>query len=122
MFHRSLFQLVVFTGMNPKLTEIAEFLNGPNEGSQGFLSDSMSCGCGWEDMHLRDSFSGQVELRTLFGILAPRPSERSIDDVDYFVDKRLAGEHTCHPVLNKSIRVEFGGQGHVLVADHGQFR
>jgi hypothetical protein len=120
MFHRSLFQLVVFTRRNPKLTEITEFLNGPDPGSQGFLSESMSCGC--DEMHLRDFFGDPVEPNALLGILVPRPSGGFIDDVDYFVEAPRESEQTCGPLLNTFIRVEFDALGHVLVAAHGQFR
>jgi hypothetical protein len=122
MFHRALFQLVVFTGSNPKLTEIAELLNGLKRGSRGFKSESMSCGCGCDDMHLRDFFGDQVDPSALLGILAPRPSGGFIDDVDHFVDTPLKRGQGLRPLLNEFIRVEFDPEGQVQVVAHGRFR
>jgi hypothetical protein len=121
MFHRSFFQLVVFTSENPKLTEIAPLLNGPESGCQGFMSESISCGCGCEEMRLRDFFGGPVDPNALLGILAPRPSGGFIDDLDHFVDEAPECEGRFD-LLNEFVRVEFDADGQVRVAAHGQFR
>jgi hypothetical protein len=122
MFHRSLFQLVVFTPTNPKLMEIAELLNAPIPGLPGFFSQSTSCGHGWENMNLRDFFGDPVDPTALRGILASRPSEGFIDDLDRFVDHHGDYEHQLLPVLNDFVRFEFDDQGTPRLVGHGEWR
>jgi hypothetical protein len=123
MFHRSLFQCVVFTHANPRLTEMADLLNGYPEGSQGFWSISAS-GSRWcEDTRLRDFFGGPVAADALRGILPPRPKVGFIDDIDRFVDKALVDDgYPLMPPLNKFVRLEFDRQGELQLLGHGQWQ
>jgi hypothetical protein len=120
MFHRALFQLIVFTSSDPTLAEIAGLLNGDYPFSEGFTAELVSCGSVGETMRLRDFFGGPVDPNALLGILPVRPSGGFIDDVDHFLTDEMR-KADCFR-LNEFIQVQFADDGTIEVIDSGDWR
>jgi hypothetical protein len=119
MFHRSLFQLIVFTSSNPLLEEIPGLLNAKYPLAQGFKAELVNCSSSGEKMILRDFFGGQVDPNALLGILAVRPARGFIDDVDHFMSDEMRNSFGVE--RNAFVQVEFDADGAARVAGFGRW-
>jgi hypothetical protein len=120
MFHRSLFQLIVFTSDNPTLAEIPGLLNSKYPFAVGFKAELVSSRSVCETMRLRDFFGGSVDPNALLGILSVRPEGGFIDDVDYFMSDEQ--RRAFFVETNTFVQVEVNADGETRVASCGGFR
>jgi hypothetical protein len=118
MFHRSLFDLVVFSSGNPRLIEIAGLLNATSK-CRGFEAVLVTRGRVSRRLRLRHFFGAQVVPGRLAGILPVRPEGGFIDDIDHFVrdDTRAA----LRKLPNEFVQVELHRHNVKLIA-WGRFR
>jgi hypothetical protein len=105
MFHRSLFELVVFSSGDPKLSEIASVLNAGPRQCRGVEAVLVARGRVSRRLRLRDLFGAAVAPARLAGILPARPEGAFIDDIDRFLtdDART----TSKPFPNQFVRVHW---------------
>jgi hypothetical protein len=103
MFHRSLFDLVVFRSVNPTLSEVAGLLNAGNPRCRGFEAVLVTRGRVSRKLCLRNFFGAALEPGCLTGILPARPDRGLIDDIDHFVTDDASGTSKTFP--NQFVRV-----------------
>jgi hypothetical protein len=121
MFHRSFFDLVVFSSHNPKLDEIADVMNAPASGPEcrGFEAVLVSLDLVSDCLRLRHFFAGPVESTDLAGVLPVRPPTGFVDDTDHFYQKDA--KTTSDPLPNEFVQVQRNGSNFKLTR-RGRFR
>jgi hypothetical protein len=119
MFHRSLFDLVVFSSLDPSLSEIADLMNVADARCRGFEAVLVSPGPVREDVRLRDFFGGPVNSNALTGILPVRPAGGFIDDINYFVREDAMAASDPRP--NDFVRFRLNGS-EIELKKRGRFR
>jgi hypothetical protein len=118
MFHRALFQLIVFTSNTPTLAKIPGLLNGQHPFTQGFKAELVNCSSSCEATRLQDFFGGPVDLNALIDILPVSPESRFIDDVDSFVAEERT--NSLNVELNSFVQVEFNADGETELIDYDE--
>jgi hypothetical protein len=119
MFHRSLFDLVVFSSGDPRLIELAAVLNAGHQRCRGFEAVLVARGRVSRRLRLRHFFGAPVEATHLAGILPARPSDGFIDDIDHFVTDDDTTTSKTFPNQFVQVRLK---QGNVELIERGRFR
>jgi hypothetical protein len=121
MFHRALFDLVVFSSDNPRLGEIADMMNarGSSPGCRGFEAVLVSLRPVSDCLRLRHFVAGPIEPKHLAGVLPIRPPTGFLDDTDHFCQKDA--KTTSDPLPNEFVQVQRNGSEFKLIL-RGRFR